>query len=109
MLADVALIRSSCRRIYVEHAESSVEQLANRGSGARAAPLVDLTQQAGADAFRHLPAFGPAGTSSVRYSRLFEFGSTPAETRTRSAPDGSSSMVPRDRALRFSGSIHLYR
>ncbi len=74
MLAGVALIGPSCRRIYVEHAEPFVEQLANRGSGPRAAPLVDLTQQSGADAFRHL--------ASLR-SRWHELGEVQPPLRDR--------------------------
>jgi len=35
------------------------------------------------------PAFGPAGTTSVRYIRRLEIGSTPLYTRTRRAPEGN--------------------
>lgn len=39
-------------------------------------------------ASRH--AFGPGGTTSIRLWRFFVTGSTPAYTRTRRAPLGSS-------------------
>ena len=41
------------------------------------------------------PAFGPGGTTSVRYIRRLEIGSVPLYTRTRRAPDSNSSMAPR--------------
>jgi hypothetical protein len=49
------------------------------------------------------PAFGPGGTTSVRYIRRFEIGSIPLYTWTRRAPEGNSSMPPRWRVRRLAG------
>jgi hypothetical protein len=48
VLADVALITPSGRRVDIEDLEPPVEELADGGSGARIAFLIHLVQQPGA-------------------------------------------------------------
>ena len=59
VLADVAVVAPSGRRVDVEDLEPLVEQLADGGPGARIALLVDLVQQPGADLLRLVTGLRP--------------------------------------------------
>lgn len=63
---DVPLVSVPSVVLDVQDAQVAVEQLANGGSGARVAFLVDLGEQPGATFSACAAALGPAGTCSTR-------------------------------------------
>ena len=98
VLVCVAQVGREGAALATHHLEVAVEQLVDGRVRPRVPPLVDLIEQPRACLLGHRCRFRPRRDHLDEVVPSPVTGSVPAYTRTRSAPLGSTSIVPRGRA-----------